>query len=104
MGNSYLKNLLLAGISLIILLVTLYIPVKVETQEGMKSVWFGYPLPFINQSLNYNPPTFPRYYGLNSVWENPVKVDFVNAFLSFAIVFFAIYFIANIGKLKPLKS
>lgn len=105
MSKKIYTYILMAIFSLFVLFTTLFIPVTVKNQIEMNRVWFGYPIPFVNQNLNYNPPDFPRNYGLSSVWENPTKIVWTNLIASYLLVFLATSFLVILyKKIILLKS
>ncbi len=105
MSKKLYKYFLIAVFSLFILFASLFIPVTVKSQSEMNSVWLGYPISFVNQNLHYNPPTFPRNYGINSVWENPTKIVWINLIASYLLIFLTTYFLVILyRKIKLLKG
>lgn len=85
-------------ISLVVTIGTVYLPVNVNNQVEMSNVKLGYPIPFVNQTLNYNPPNFPRGYRLSSVLENPTKMIWTNFLASFLLIFLSILILVFIYK------
>ncbi len=85
-------------ISILLVVLSLAIPVSVESQQQMKNVELGRPFPFLIQELHYDPPSFPRKYPIMSIWENRIKsfsftVFFANIFIVYFFVLFLIRFI-----------
>lgn len=105
MRKEFNKYIFIAISSLFVLFATLFISVTVKSQMELNNVWIGYPISFVNQNLHYNPPTFPRNYGLSSIWENPTKIVWTNLIASYLLLFLAIYILVILyNKAKLLKS
>lgn len=79
-------NILALLISLILVLVTLYFPVAVSSQEDLRSVELGLPFRFVVQDQSHYDPPFPATVRFYSILENPTKVDFPKLILSILVV------------------
>ena len=81
------RHLLLCVVALVLQIATLFVPRSVESLDGLKAHWLGYPVRFATQDLSgLDPPTFPRRYALVSPWEYPVRFRLGRAMLAFGSI------------------
>lgn len=70
----------------IVLLSPILTTETVNNADDLKTVRFGFPIPFVTQDLSGYDPPFPYKMSLSSPWENPTSIDFIFLFASFLIV------------------
>lgn len=87
---SFKIHLLALIISLVLVIISLYLPVIVKTKEELKEVKLGLPLHFIIQDQSRYDPPFPYQMRFYSILENPTKIFFLKLILSVFLVFIVV--------------
>ncbi|MFH1318645.1 MAG: hypothetical protein ABIH71_06490 [Candidatus Omnitrophota bacterium] len=86
--NSKHKYYLVMLLSLFLVSVSIFIPVKINTQMELSKIQLGFPLKFLIQDQGHlDPPFFPWKTNFMSPWEYPFYFSWVKFSLSFFTVF-----------------
>lgn len=88
-----LHYVILIAMSLVLTLGTLVIPATVHEPDGLSSVWFGYPIPFVEQDLwRYTPPQslFPITFHFDSPLGSPTRWLPIRFALSATMIFIVV--------------
>ena len=71
----FIKNFLnIIPIGIFFTILSLLIPRTVYTVKGLKTVSFGWPIPFVKQNLSAVDRPFPYMAYISSPWENPTNI------------------------------
>lgn len=88
-GRAVAMHFGLAGIALVLLLGSIFGTIHVTTQNKLRDLEFGSPLPFVLQVSAYDPP-LPHDLWIGDPRENPSRIIWGNLFMDFVIVFGAL--------------
>src|SRR3990172_7286277 len=93
------KNIFLFLIAFVIVVITMYMPVTVYSQEDLSRVELGFPLPFMVQNQNISPPFFPWRTNVGSFYENPIYIIWHYFLIDIVVVFGILKFSISCFKL-----
>lgn len=93
------------ALSIIVLFAFLFIPVTFSNHSELAEVKLGLPFNFIVQDQSHYDPPFPWTIRFLSIWENPTQILWPQFFLSFLIIFFAVFLVSrSLGLFSRVKS
>jgi len=95
----YIKNIYIFVFSIILVFASIFIPVTVYNQNDLSPVLFGYPLKFVSQYQNYNPP-FPWRTSFSSPLEHPTHILWMELIINIVIVYAIVWLILRQIKNK----
>lgn len=98
--------LVLLIFSFIFVSATIVIPDKVNTDQELERVQFGYPLSYLAQNQTaLSPPSFPIVTTILSPWEHPVTLSIWKFIFSVSLVMvFLLIMLLTMSKLLPYSN
>ena len=100
--NSYIKNIYILFLSIMIVWLSTRIPVTVYRQGELSPISFGYPFQFVHQYQTYTPP-FPWKTSFSTPMEHPTQIQWETLLIDIGIVYIMIWFIWRVVKNKYEK-
>lgn len=86
MKKSHLIYLLIISICFV-LITPFFTYVEVQNDEELRNMEFGFPISYVKQDLSSFSPPFPWSFSINSPWEHPTKILFINLSVSIILVY-----------------
>ncbi len=95
--NSYIKNIYILFLSIMIVWFSTLIPVTVYRQGELSPISFGYPFQFVHQYQTYTPP-FPWRTSIRTAMEHPTEIQWETLLIDIGIVYIMIWLIFRIAR------
>jgi hypothetical protein len=103
-SQGFMKNIAaISIISVFVTLLSLFLPVKIYSSQGLSQVKLGFPLHFITQNYHFTPEKYPTYISLSSPWESPIQVLFPSFILDLLILFTVLFALFKFAKKFAFK-